>query len=276
MQSNSGRDEIETRMRDLLGSGPVAQASRYHLDKGGGRTRATLALDAAKALGLEHDVAVCCASAVELLHNASLVHDDLQEGDETRRGQPAVWRKFGSTAAICVGDLMISAAFASLARHPQPAHALVMMHEAIATTARGQADDLGTLPRSLDSYRNLVMAKTGPLLALPVRLALSAADVPGDSLATDVGHSLAVAYQALDDLSDYQADRAAGRTNLCTLFEATGHAPQRAGMLARAKADHALKQTRALAVGLPHDTGRAFCILADRLESTLTEISHAA
>lgn len=276
MQLNSGRQVVETTMRNLLKSGPVAEAGRYHLDNGGSRTRATLALDTAEALGLDQDVAVCCASAVELLHNASLVHDDLQEGDHTRRGQPAVWRKFGPSAAICLGDLMISAAFASLARHPRPAQALVLMHDATATTVHGQADDLGTQPRSMAAYRDLVMAKTGPLLALPVRLVLSAANAPGDNIATAFGQTLAVAYQAIDDLHDRDADRAAGRANLCTLFEASGYTPHRARLMAREEADHALRQVRSLATSLPRSVTLSLCNLADRLGSTLTEIFHAA
>jgi len=274
--SNSVPKPVETGMRALLGDGPVAAAGRYHLESGGSRTRARLALDAGKALGLIPDVAVCCAVAVELLHNASLVHDDLQEKDDMRRGQPALWRRFGHQAAICAGDLMISAAFASLALHPRPAQALGLMHQAVADTARGQADDLAAGSLSLYENRTLAMAKTGPLLALPVRLALLAADAPGDALATKVGHKLAVAYQALDDLHDHEADRAAGRTNLCMLFEAAGYAPQQAREMTRDEAGQSLKMARGLAVGLQHRTGSAFCNLADRLDSALTEISDAA
>ena len=76
---------------------------------GGGRVRAKLGLEAAEILNLDDPGRLACACGPELLHNASLVHDDLQDRDETRRGHPAVWRRFGPAAAISIGDLMISA-----------------------------------------------------------------------------------------------------------------------------------------------------------------------
>jgi len=263
-------------MRRLLGAGPVTEAALYQLENGGGRTRARLALDAASGLGLWVDVAVACAGAVELLHNASLVHDDLQEGDATRRGRPAVWRRFDAGVAICAGDLMISAAFACLAEHPDPVTAMTITHEAVATTARGQACDLRSRPATIADYRVLAAAKTGPLLALPVRLALIGARAPGDDSAAQAGHALAIAYQVLDDLNDLDADRAMGRANLCALLEASGCTQTEAIAKARDEALTALDRARSLASALPPGAAPAFCNLADRLDSNLTEISHAA
>lgn len=273
---NSELEAVEKMMRSLLGGGPVALAANYHLDGGGARTRTALALDAARALMLGPSTAMSCACATELLHNASLVHDDVQERDDTRRGKLALWRRFDVAAAICAGDLMISAAFASLAAHPDPASALILMHGAISDTAHGQADDLKAQIASLADYRAMVAAKTGPLLALPVRLALCAARAPGDELAAEVGRKMAVAYQALDDLNDITADRAAGRVNICTVLEADGWSRFEATMGARAEAISALNLARGLAAQLPHNVGAAFCSLADRLDSALTEFSYAA
>lgn len=263
-------------MRHLLGDGPVSVAARYHLDSGGSRARALLALDAATALGLDPAVGVSCACASELLHNASLVHDDVQERDAVRRGRPALWRRFDAATAICAGDLMISAAFASIAAHPDPAAALILMHNAVAVTARGQADDIGAQAASLDQYRVLAAAKTGPLLALPVRLALCAARAPGDAIAVGVGRKLAVAYQTIDDLQDRAADTAAGRVNICTVLEAGGISPDQVAVLARGEAYLALTEARVVANRLPHTVGTAFCNLADRLDSALRVFSHAA
>lgn len=273
---NSDLQAVDEMMRGLLGNGPVALAANYHLDGGGSGTRAMLALDAARALQLDPLAAVSCACATELLHNASLVHDDVQECDDTRRGKLALWRRFDVAAAIGAGDLMISAAFASLAAHPDPASALMFMHEAISATARGQADDLAAQIASLSDYRAMVAAKTGPLLALPVRLALCAARVPGDGLASEVGRNIAFAYQTMDDLNDLAADRAAGRVNICTVLEADGRSRFEAAMTARAEARAALDIARIVAGRLPQSVGTAFYNLADRLDSTLTEFYHAA
>lgn len=267
---------VEKVMRDLLGGGPVALAARYHLDGGGSRARAILALDAAAALNLDETAATSCACAVELLHNASLVHDDLQERDAIRRGRPALWRHFDPATAICAGDLMISAAFASLAAHPNPHRALTFMHEAVAKTAHGQVDDASAQAATLADYHVLVGAKTGPLLALSVRLALCAAGAQGDEIAADIGRNLSVAFQVLDDLTDVDDDRAAGRVNICVLFEASGHARPSAAKMARGEAQRALQTARSMAGRLPNNAGIAFCNLADRLDSALMEPANAA
>lgn len=276
MRIHSNISVVEHVMRDLLQGGPVALAAKYHLDGGGSRARAILALDAASALNLGDTAATSCACAAELLHNASLVHDDLQEQDATRRGRPALWRKFDAATAICAGDLMISAAFASLAAHPDPCRALTLIHEAVAKTAHGQVDDALVRTATLADYHMLVGAKTGPLLALPVRLALCAAGAPGDEIAADIGRKLSVAYQVLDDLTDVDDDRAAGRVNICVLFEASGHSRPTTAMIARGEAQSALQTARNLAGGLPNNAGIAFCNLADRLDSALMELADAA
>lgn len=267
---------VETMMRLLLGHGPVADAVAYHLESGGARTRARLALKASAVLGIDQSAALSCASASELLHNASLVHDDVQEGDALRRGKPALWRKFGLATAVSAGDLMISSAFAGLATHPDPATALGLLHDAVAQTVLGQAIDLEAGATSVDEYIKLASAKTGPLLALPVRLALSAAGQGGDRLARDTGYAIAVAYQVRDDLADRDADRAGGRINLCALLEARGLTPYQAFETACHEGSGALRKARRLAALLPGNSGRAFCNLADQLESAFMEISHAA
>lgn len=82
------------------------RAVLFHLQSGGKRTRGRLALQPGISLGwLAHD-AICLAAATELLHNASLVHDDVQDGDRSRHGQPSVWVKLDAPPAICAGDLL--------------------------------------------------------------------------------------------------------------------------------------------------------------------------
>lgn len=265
-------ETIDRRMIDLCGTGPVAEAVRYHLSTGGNRARARLGLDAARALELPHPVAEACACSPELLHNASLVHDDLQDQDTTRRGKPAVWQRFGPAAAVSAGDVMISAAFASSAHHPDPAKAIALLHDTITRTARGQARDLMKPTLDLAAYRDLVAEKTGPLFALPVRLVLAAVRADGDRIAVELGATLAIAYQALDDIRDRDADSAAGRVNICQLL-----APGEPGVSeARMIALEALETVRARAVDLPGRAGTSFCNLADRMDSAITEHADAA
>ena len=81
----------------------LRRMANYHMQSEGKRLRAILPLLVAEALGVDPGRVVPFAAACEMLHNASLVHDDLQDGDSIRRGQPAVWRKFGTPQAINLG-----------------------------------------------------------------------------------------------------------------------------------------------------------------------------
>jgi len=78
----------------------------YHLGSGGKKMRPALAVVACKSLGGDVKKVMPFAAACELLHNWFLVHDDIQDGDEFRRGQPAVWKKYGLAHGINVGDFM--------------------------------------------------------------------------------------------------------------------------------------------------------------------------
>ena len=190
-------------------------ASFYHLNSGGRRVRARLALAAGLALGLTKDDAICIASCAELLHNASLVHDDIQDRDVVRRGQAAVWFEFGTNVAICTGDFLLSAAYGVLSTISQPLllpALLNLLHERTATAIDGQCADLATLggqSAGLAAYLQIATAKSGALLSLPLELALLAAGRPDAAgMARQACENLAISYQILDDLQDLEADSA--------------------------------------------------------------------
>ena len=82
--------------------GPIV---RQHLETGGKRLRARLALAATEALGHQRADAISWAAACELLHNATLIHDDVQDGDRVRRGEPTVWVRHGIPQAINAGEI---------------------------------------------------------------------------------------------------------------------------------------------------------------------------
>jgi geranylgeranyl pyrophosphate synthase len=255
---------------------PVADAARYHLAAGGARVRARIGMEAAAALDLSPTTGLACAAAPELLHNASLVHDDLQDGDTMRRNRPAVWSRYGRDAAISAGDLLISAAYRTIASHPNAGAALCAMHDAVAITIRGQAQDCSVNNHSSEDYAAIAADKSGPLLALPIRLALIAADATGQEVAIRAGCAIAIAYQTIDDLADRAADRASGATNICLSLEAEGHDPAMASMVARSRAQVALISARQDARALPRNSGAPFLALATRLEAQLKELQNAA
>lgn len=205
-------DRVEARMVELAGdraADPGARMVREHLDTGGKRLRARLALASCHALGGHPEDAVDWAAAVELLHNASLIHDDIQDGDRTRRGQPALWARHGAAQAINTGDLLLMLPFRALNRYPAEVQAALVqiLAEYAESTARGQIRELAltaTADKGWGDYFAAVSGKTGTLFALPVR---GAAELAG--LTPEEAHDLAstlssigVLYQLQDDLLD--------------------------------------------------------------------------
>ena len=203
---------VEARMVELAGDrlvDPGARMVQEHLRTGGKRLRARLALAACEALGGQGEDAVDWAAAVELLHNASLIHDDIQDGDRTRRGQPALWTKYGAAQAINTGDLLLMLPFRALGCYPVEAQAALtqILAEYAESTVRGQIRELAlsaSPSRGWGDYFDAVAGKTGTLFALPVRGAAELAGLmPAQaSELASVLSSIGVLYQLQDDLLD--------------------------------------------------------------------------
>lgn len=196
---------------------PLDDVVRDHFSAGGSRVRARLALEAGNALGLDARTSVMLAAGCELLHNASLIHDDLQDRDPLRRDAPAIWAAHGENTAICAGDLMLSAAYAALAQTgPMAGRLITHAHHRVAHVIAGQCDDLrlGGSCVDPDVYEQVAAAKSGPLLALPLELSLIVAG--RDDLvdwAKRAATLFAIAYQMLDDICDAARDAEKGSLN---------------------------------------------------------------
>jgi geranylgeranyl diphosphate synthase type II len=270
---------VEDAMRRVLGDGPAAALACRHLESGGGRVRARLCLATAQGLRLSPDIAVALAAATELLHNAALVHDDIQDRDSERRGHPALWVSAGVGSALCAGDLMISAAYAALSGLTPGApvgQAIALLHGAVAETILGQSRDLAAgSGTSFDAALTIAAAKSGPLIALPVRLALLLARAPGDDLARQAAAALAVGYQIADDLVDLPRDRAAGRLNAVTALEGAGHPLATARAMAVAEARRHLRAAMACARSIPQNAGLALADVVATVQAEMTEIAVA-
>lgn len=188
-------------------------AANYHLGSGGQRIRAVLALYAGNQLGLSPNDSQTLAAACELLHNASLIHDDLHDRDAQRRGRPSVWHKFGDEVAVCAGDLLLSASYLALSQLDDATRLpalFALMHARIAGAIRGQCADLRRPAHrflTIDDFKNIALTKSGALLSLPTELALLAA---GQDLALvrarQAAQAFAIAYQIHDDLIDLETD----------------------------------------------------------------------
>ncbi|MBC7501502.1 MAG: polyprenyl synthetase family protein [Herminiimonas sp.] len=283
---------MEQRCRDLIQQKPApdadifntaARAATYHLHAGGSRIRARLALHAALHLKLSARDAVAIASACELLHNASLVHDDLQDRDVQRRGADAVWKVYGEATAICTGDLLLSSAYAALAdmdRSTCLPQMLSLVHARTAAAIRGQAADVShrTQPISdVTTYLQIVAGKSGALLSLPLELALIAAGQENwTEKACEAAEAFAIGYQIADDLDDLDKDagndNGAQTLNLALLIQRGDAAPEGDRMVRQrcvALAHHHLTVATASAATLPHQSGGLLAQLAVALNGRL-------
>ena len=188
----------------------LAQASQHHFSSKGKRTRSQL-MFAATPHTENHQALVHAAAAIELIHEASIVHDDIQDQTTIRRGLPTVWRKFGANAALLLGDHLVAAAFRSIAEAPAideiKTNLILALSESVSRAASGQylqlTNETGSDAEAF--YVNVAVNKTGALLALPLQFAsLFNRKATSDTLAARrCGEQLGLAYQILDDLKPY-------------------------------------------------------------------------
>ena len=249
---------------------------RYHFASGGSRVRARLALSAADALGLAPETCVALAASCELVHNASLLHDDIQDADKMRRGQEAAWYRFNPNLAMCAGTLMLSAASAVLAKvTTETAELVEHLYQRTQDLTVGQTLDLAWQREDFDvhTYQQTAAGKSGSLLALPYELALIAA---GHSSALPTakaaGESFALAYQIADDLQDLDADSAQSHCNIVPALMRSGLDQEAAIHAALAMG----RQNRAEAIiqaqKLPSGSGQYMVQLCHTLASSESEI----
>ena len=191
----------------------------------GKSVRAALALLSAELAGAPAAVAVPGAVAVELVHNFSLLHDDVMDGDAERRHRPTVWTLWGTANAVLVGDALLALAAEVLLESPSPA-GTAAAGELMATTrtlVRGQIADLAfeTRPRvALDECMEMADGKTGALLATSSAIGALLAGAPDRVVGAlrSYGRGLGIAFQLVDDLLGIWGDpRVTGKPALADL-----------------------------------------------------------
>jgi octaprenyl-diphosphate synthase len=186
----------------------LANAARYHFKNPGKSFRAQLALSSGVALGLNDYDNLNWAAACELLHNASLIHDDISDASTHRRGQKSIHEYFGSDMALCLGDWMVAKAFELASRNSCYGGALVgLLAQAMQETCIGQTSDITQRQcAELDEWQRIAKGKTAPLLIAPIKGATLAAGLSGNldslqSLEKLVGFC-GLAYQGRNDIDD--------------------------------------------------------------------------
>ena len=177
------------------------------LGAGGKRVRPMMVFCSSSRSEDDRAALVVAAAAVELVHMATLVHDDLIDGAPTRRGRPTVARAHGTDAAINVGDFLFARAFAELARVGEPA-AVAALADASLDLARGEMDQqraAGDLNLNVEAYMARCRRKTGALFAASGRLGalMSGGSDEAQARLAAFGEHVGVAFQVLDDILDF-------------------------------------------------------------------------
>jgi len=173
---------------------------------GGKAVRPALALASAAAAGAPHEVAVDGAIGVELVHNFSLLHDDIMDRDDERHHRPTAWRLFGEARAILAGDALASLSTQVLLREPSRprTRAAALLVDATARMIAGQSEDMareGRVDMTVEECLAVHAAKTGALLSCASAIGAVLAGA-GDDVVQPLGRfgiHVGVAFQAVDD-----------------------------------------------------------------------------
>lgn len=206
----------EVLMQQLAGDDVLGHMVVEHLAGGGKRLRARLALAAVRALGGVSEHAIGWAAACEMMHNATLVHDDLQDGDRIRRGHPTVWAAHGMAQAVNAGDLMLVLPALALDGLNVPATVRWQLCRALATrivaVVRGQAQEYALRQAwnmDREAYLSAVRGKTSGLFELPVEGAalLTGRDPAQVQQLIAPFRFLGLLFQLQDDVLDLFGDK---------------------------------------------------------------------
>ncbi len=194
------------------------------LKAGGKRLRPLLVLLTARALGRDSDDLYPMACALEFLHSATLLHDDVLDQAQTRRGIAAAHILFGVTKTILAGDALLALGNKLMADYGEP-RLTACISEAILRTAVGEVAEIanvGNLDLTQAQYLEIVTGKTAWLIQAACRCGAIAAKAEDrlEQAASDFGLNLGVAFQLVDDALDYAGDsRATGKPIAADLVE---------------------------------------------------------
>ncbi len=274
------RDRIESDLEERFAQQSadpgdrVREAAFYSLSAGGKRIRPVLCLAVNDMLGGDPGDALPFASAIEMIHTFSLIHDDLpgMDNDDYRRGKPTCHKAYGEGMAILAGDMLLNSAyeilFGACLHHPEAKYLRAAAAIAEATGIRGmiggQATDLmsGHMALGIDALERMHSMKTGALIQAPVMAAASIAGAP-EPVSASLGRyaaSIGLAFQIRDDLLDIEGrtdeigktagkDARDGKSTFVTLLGAGTAKTQ-----LEAHAEKAFRELEAIAA-LGYDTG---------------------
>ena len=196
----------------------VGEVSRYIITAGGKRLRPALLLLVCGAMGYSGAQRFNLAAVVEFIHTATLLHDDVVDESTLRRGRATANESFGNPASVLVGDFLYSRAFQMMLDAGQM-RIMEILADATNVIAEGEVLQLMNMhDASLDeaAYLRVIRSKTAKLFEASARLGAVLAGAPGatEEACATYGQALGTAFQVIDDVLDYDGDRAEMGKNL--------------------------------------------------------------
>jgi octaprenyl-diphosphate synthase len=201
---------VEARLGELLGSREplLTEISAYLVDSGGKRVRPAVTLMIFRACGGRNlDDIVDVAAALELIHSATLLHDDIIDNSDTRRGRDSAFRKYGLANTLVTGDFVFSRAFQLCARFEEKlirwaAEACISLTEGEVMQGRFRNNPTVTL----DDYLEIISRKTASIFEAGARTAAYLAGAPTEAVEAMArcGFDVGMTFQVVDDLLDIE------------------------------------------------------------------------
>jgi octaprenyl-diphosphate synthase len=190
----------------------IPQVAAWLIAAGGKRIRPLLTLACTQLYGGSMDRAHGLASSVEFIHTATLLHDDVVDNSEERRGRDSANVVFGNQASVLVGDFLFSRAFQLMVADGS-IEVLRILSDASAVISEGEVMQLQTannIATTMDQYNAVIGAKTAALFAAACEIGpvIAGAGSEAQAAMRAYGYNLGMAFQVADDLLDYTADQA--------------------------------------------------------------------
>jgi len=190
----------------------IPQLAHHLIDSGGKRLRPMLTIAAAKLVAYQGQGHIRLASAVEFMHTATLLHDDVVDESNTRRGKPTARLVWSNQASVLVGDFLLGQAFRMMV-DVGSLPALKILSNAAAVIAEGEVMQLAAAKNTAtteDEYLAIINAKTAALFSAASEVGAAIAGRPTDEQAAlrSYGKNLGIAFQLVDDALDYSGDSA--------------------------------------------------------------------
>lgn len=188
----------------------INQLGHYIISGGGKRIRPLIAVLAANAVGYKGQEHITCAAFVEFIHTATLLHDDVVDESDMRRGRETANARFGNAASVLVGDFIYTRAFQMMASL-RSLDVLQVMSDATNVIAEGEVQQLMNInnPETTEAnYMQVIYSKTARLFeaASQCSAIVSGADQATVIAMRDYGRYLGTAFQLVDDILDYSAN----------------------------------------------------------------------